>query len=191
MCARADRRMNRQNRKRAETVSHRSKDQRSAHRAGGSSRTVRPAREPRAKPELFGKRRARLRPVQDMRARFACVGRGADRLGVEEWRVGDDATGRFASPASRRALGSRTSSRKTRRRPKPVALRIALGERRLPQDQSQEDRRTRAMSAERAQARPRRPPRRRRNPAFPSRPPPQRAGLCWSRPDGRASAASA
>ena len=50
-----------------------------------------------------------------MCARFAFVGRSADRPGVEERRVGDDATRRdSASPASRRSLELSASSRKTR-----------------------------------------------------------------------------
>ena len=66
-----------------------------------------------------------------MRARFAFVGRGADRLGVEEWRVGDDATGRFRQP--RLAALPRVEDvepQDARARLKPVALRIALGKRR-------------------------------------------------------------
>ena len=64
-----------------------------------------------------------------MRSRPAFVGRGADRLGVEERRVGDDAAGRFSQPRLAPLSGiERIEARYARARLKPVARRVAFSE---------------------------------------------------------------
>ena len=64
-----------------------------------------------------------------MRARFAFVGRGADRCGVEERRVGDDAIGRFSQPRlAALARVERVEPQDARARLEPVARRVAFGE---------------------------------------------------------------
>ena len=128
MRARADRRMNRQKGQRAKPASDRRED--GAKRVGPVDHHEPPARREHRERSLnpVGKRRARLGPGQDMRARFAFVGRGADRLGVEERRVGDDAAGRFSQPRLA-ALSriERVEPQDARTRLKPVARRVAFG----------------------------------------------------------------
>ena len=64
-----------------------------------------------------------------MRPRFAFVRRGADRPGVEERRVGDDATGRFRQPRLAALLRvEHVEPQDARARLKAVARRIAFGE---------------------------------------------------------------
>ena len=65
-----------------------------------------------------------------MRARSAFVGRGANRLGLEERRVGDDALGRLVEKPGLPAVApiERVEPQDARARLKPVARRVALGE---------------------------------------------------------------
>ena len=66
-----------------------------------------------------------------MRPRFAFVGRGADRVSVEERRVGDDATGQFRQPRlAALPRVERVEPQDARARLKPVALRVAFRKRR-------------------------------------------------------------
>jgi hypothetical protein len=128
MRARADRRMNRQKGQRAKPASDPRED--GAKRVGPVDHEETPARREHRKRSLnpVGKGRVRLRPCQDMRSRSAFVGRDADRLGVEEWRVGDDATGRFNEPRLAALVRlERVEPQDARARLKPVARRVAFG----------------------------------------------------------------
>ena len=64
-----------------------------------------------------------------MRARLAFIGRGADRVSLEERWVGDDATGRYNEPRLPPLSGiERVEPQDAYARLKPIARRVALGE---------------------------------------------------------------
>ena len=129
-----------------------------------------------------------------MGARAARVGRGANRSGLEERRIGDDEIGLAVRRGPLRA-GRARRARRPRRRALALCEAVERGvfarQRREAGIDLDEVAARFAASAGAARGRPRRPRRRRRQCGAPARPPPPRAAPRRRRRDGRRGAGAA